>query len=357
MESQAHFFDIETLIRVNNLIWIVSKHKPSIPLLKLTQSEFNLIRKGIYRRHDSAFEIGGETYWFPKNLVDDLKIKAKTNKVDITQLSFSMQEFMNPDVVEHLDYEILTNHFEHLKNKNHSIYVICSKNTKTNYEKIVKKLEEELANLGLKVENYYYLSQTFYNRDTDYISHKKVRLLLQHLIGYKTDDNKFTEEEISKYDRVYYYDDESSTINLAINSNSMFQTLLSNTDESIKERIKDVVKLHDNIIIVNKITWNKVNPFKTEEVVIKWSNLVKTFEAFSWINESEYKGTELPNQEMVEWFEFEFNQEPENMDGIESDMWSSEQQRDFIDEFRKELDGLSYNEVINVFNKAKNMSY
>jgi hypothetical protein len=294
MESQAHFFDIEVLLRVNSLIWIVSKHKPSIPLLKLTQSEFNLIKKGIYRRHNSPFNISGKTYWFPQNLVDQIKIKSKTNKIDITQLSFSMQEFMNPNVVEHLDYEILSNHFEHLKNKNDKIYIICSKRTKDNYNKIIEKLEKELAKYGLVIENYYYLSQTFYNRDTDYISHKKVRLLLQHLIGYKTDDNKFTDEEISKYDRVYFYDDELSAINLAINSNSMFQTLLSNTEESIKDIIKDVIRKYDNVIVVNKITWNKMNPFETKEVIIKWSNLVKTYEAFRWINESEYKGNDNP---------------------------------------------------------------
>lgn len=281
--EQSHFFDIDTLVKVNNLIWIVSKHKPSIPLLKLTQSEFNLIRKGIYRKHNSIFSIGGSDYWFPQNLVDEIKIKAKTNKIDITQLSFSMQEFMNPSIIENLDYEILTQHFQHLKNTNDKIYVICSKNTKKNYELIIKKLEQELASFGLKIEDYYYLSKTFYNRDEDYISHKKVRLLLQHLIGYKTDDNKFTDKEISKYDRIYYYDDEFSAINLAIDSNSMFQSLITNSAETIKEKIKDVVRLYDNVIVVNKVTNNKMNPFSVKEVVIEWSNLVKTFEAFRWL--------------------------------------------------------------------------
>jgi hypothetical protein len=280
--EQAHFFDIEALINVNSLIWIVSKHKPSIPILKLTQSEFNLIKKGIYRRHNSPFDISGKTYWFPQNLVDEIKIKAKTKGVDITQLSFSMQEFMNPSVIEHLDYEIYINHFEHLKNTNDKIYVICSKRTRDNYQLIIEKLEEELAKFGLKIENYYYLSQTFYNRDTDYITHKKVRLLLQHLIGYKTNDDKFTDEEISKYGRVYFYDDELGAINLAINSNSMFQTLISNTEESIKESIKEIIRKYDNVIVVNKITHNKMVPFDTKEVIIKWANLVKTYEAFRW---------------------------------------------------------------------------
>lgn len=284
MIKKSHFFDIDTLIRIDSQVWIVSKMNPSIPLIKLTQSEFNLIKKGIYRKHDSPLILAGFNYWLPKNLLEELKIKSKNSKVDITDLAFSMQEFMNSSVIENLDYKILVNHFQHLKNKTDDIYVICSKNNKKNYETIISKLEKELENMGLIIKSYYYLSETFYNRDTDYISHRKVRLLLQHLIGYKTDDNKFTNEEITKYDRVYFYDDELGAINLAINCNSLFQSLISNTDDVVKDLIKDVVKSNDNIIIVNTVTHNKMMPFDTKEILIEWSHIVKTYEAFRWIN-------------------------------------------------------------------------
>jgi hypothetical protein len=136
----------------------------------------------------------------------------------------------------------------------------------------------------------------------------------------------------------------------------MFQILLNKSDDDVKKSIKETLNSYDNVIVVNNITHNKINPFDTKEIIIECSHIVKTFEAFRLINESNYK-TELPNQEMIEWFDFEFNREPENIDDLESDMWSSEQQKDFIDEFRKELDGLSYSEVIDIFYKAKNMSY
>lgn len=282
MIDNAHFFDIDALIRVKSQVWIVSKMKPSIPIIKITQSEFNLIKKGIYRRHHSPLSMGGETYWLPQNLLDELKVKAKNYKVDITDLVFSMQEFMNSSVIENLDYEILTQNFQHLKNKTDHIYVICSKNNKKNYGVIIDKLNSELMELGLSVKNYYYLSETFYNRDTDYISHRKVKLLLQHLVGYKTDENKFTDEELDRYERVYFYDDELSSINLAKESNSLFQSLISKTDDSVKDLIKEIIKSRDNVIIVNGVTHNKMMPFDTKEVLIEWSHIVKTFEAFRW---------------------------------------------------------------------------
>lgn len=282
MIENAHFFDIDTLIKVDSQVWIVSKMKPSIPIIKITQSEFNLIKKGIYRKHNSPLTMSGENYWLPQNLLEEIKIKAKNFKSDITDLVFSMQEFMNPSIIENLDYEILTNHFSHLKNKTDDIYVICSKNNKKNYEIIIKKLEGELEKMGLSIKKYYYLSETFYNRDTDYISHIKVKVLLQHLIGYKTEDNKFVNEELTKYDRICFYDDEPNVISMAIKVNDVFQFLLKETEDSLKSIIKELVTNEELVLVVNKVTNNKINPIDSKEVVIEWNNVIKTFESFKF---------------------------------------------------------------------------
>ena len=284
MIENAHFFDIDTLIKVDSQVWIVSKMKPSIPIIKITQSEFNLIKKGIYRKHNSPLTMSGENYWLPQNLLDELKIKAKNYKVDITDLVFSMQEFMNSSVIENLDYKILTNHFQHLKNKTDDIYVICSKNNKKNYEVIISKLESELEKMGLIIKNYYYLSETFYNRDSDYISHKKIRLLLQHLIGYKTDDDKFIDDQITKYDRIYFYDDEPNVITLSLGINDILHFLMKKTDNNISSIIRDLIKEYDHVLVVNRITNNRINPIDSKEVIIEWSNIIKTFERFRWID-------------------------------------------------------------------------
>lgn len=282
MINNAHFFDIDTLIRVDSKVWVVSKKKPSIPIVKITQSEFGLIKRGIYRKYNTPLNISGKSYWLPENLLDELKIKCKNHKVNISDLAFSMQEFMNSSVIDNLDYEILNRHFVHLKNKTDDIYVICSKNNKKNYQTVIKKLEEELLKSGLKIKNYYYLSETFYNRDSDYISHRKVKLLLQHLVGYKTDDDKFLDEEITKYDRIYFYDDEPHSIELVKTSNDIFQFLSKNSDDDLKSNIRKIVTDTEHVIVVNKITNNRMNPIEAKEVVIEWSHVVKTFESFNY---------------------------------------------------------------------------
>jgi hypothetical protein len=277
---KAHFFDLDVLIKIDSLIWIVSKTKPKVPIIKLTQSEFNLIKKGIYKKYNSQLKISGTNYWLPENLLNDIKVKCKKNGIDITDLAFSMQEFMNPEIIDSLSYEIFTKNIEHLRNSNDDIYIVCSKNTKTNYENIIQKLEKSFLEMGLFVKNYYYLSETFYNKDNDDIVHKKIRLLLQHLVGYKTESDKFSENEIKKYEFVSFYDDDLKSIELAKDINSVLKFIISNTDNNLSRLIKEDINANQYILSVNLVTHNGIMPFSTNEIALKTNEIIKTFESF-----------------------------------------------------------------------------
>lgn len=280
----AHLFDLNTLITTNSKVWIVDKLNPNEPILRIPKSEFNLIKKGIYRKDGMKFEISGEIYWMSEDLINKIKIKCKNKKLDISNLSFSMQEFMNKDIIESNDFTIHLEHIQHLKNTNDDIYIICSKNTKNNYELIISKLEEKLEEIGLKIKNFYFISETFYNRNEDDINNKKVKLLTQHLVGFKTEGDKFSHTEITRYDTISFYDDEDRVIELAKNVNNVLQFLLSNSEELVKERIKEVIKNNECVLIINKVTFNKVNLFIQTKIQLQWQNLIKKFESFVFTN-------------------------------------------------------------------------
>jgi hypothetical protein len=277
---KAHFFDIDTILITDNKVWIVDKTKPNLPIMKISQSDFNLIKNGVYRSQGNSLEFGGHTYWLPTELFEKLKIKAKNYKADISSIAFSMQEFMNKELIENLDYDINIENILHLKNTDDDIYFICSKNTKSNYELMISKIEDKLKDNGLVIKKFYFISETFYNRKSDDISHKKVRLLLQHLIGLKTDGDKFTDEELEQYDELFFYDDEENVIKLAKDSNKVLNVILSNTDKSTKGIIKDELKSKPRTLFVNHVTGNKVNKIITTKVDIKFSNLITVFESF-----------------------------------------------------------------------------
>ena len=277
----AHFFDIESILVNNGKVWISDKYNLNKSIMRLNQSDFNLIRKGIYKPQGNKVNLGGTDYWFPNDLFDELKLKCKLNKANITTLSFSMREFLDEELIDNMDYDINLDNILHLKNTTDSIYFICSENTKENYEKFIKKIEKKLEDNGLVIKKYYFISETFYSRNTDEIAYKKVRLLLQHLIGLKTEGDKFTDEELDCYDVINFYDTDEVAIKLAINVNDLLQLIISNSPKELKENIKMALK-DDKELIVNQVTANKVNKFSTTKVKIEYHNLIKTFEKFNW---------------------------------------------------------------------------
>ncbi len=149
------------------------------------------------------------------------------------------------------------------------------------YDFLIEKLETYLKEeLGLKIKNYYFISETFFNRDEDKTAHKKIKLLLQHLVGYKTDGNKFTNEEIPKYEKIYFYDDEVKTLNLAKSINDVLRFILSNTESDIKSSVESLVKENEIILDIKGVTYNKVNMFTTSEVKLSIDRIMKTYERF-----------------------------------------------------------------------------
>ena len=277
----AHFFDIESILVNNGKVWISDKYNLNKSIMRLDQSDFNLIRKGIYKPQGNKVNLGGTDYWFPNDLFDELKLKCKLNKANITTLSFSMREFLDEELIDSMNYDINLDNILHLKNATDSIYFICSENTKENYEKFIKKIEKKLEDNGLVIKKYYFISETFYSRNTDEIAYKKVRLLLQHLIGLKTEGDKFIDEELDCYDVINFYDTDEVAIKLAININDLLQLIISNSPKELKENIKIALK-DDKELIVNQVTANKVNKFSTTKVKIEYHNLIKTFEKFNW---------------------------------------------------------------------------
>ena len=280
MSNKAFFFDINTLITTNSKVWIVDRDKPNKPILRIPKSDFNLIKKGVYKKDNIKFDMQDESYWISKDLFDQIKIKSKNKNLNISRLAFSMQEFMNKDIIENNDFTIHLENIRHLKNTSGDIYIICSKNTKNNYELIISKLEEKLKEIGLVVKNYYYISETFYNRDEDDINNKKVRLLIQHLIGMKTDGDKFSHTEITKYDVINFYDDELRVIELAKNTNNVLQFLIENSEDLVKDRVKEVLRQDVCELVINQVTFNKVNLFVMSKVVLQYQNVIKKFESF-----------------------------------------------------------------------------
>jgi len=281
---EAHFFDIDTLVKVEGNAWIVDKRNPKVPIMKISKSDLHLLENGIYRKQGNKIEFNGRTFWLPTELYNQIKIKAKLFKTDLANLAISLQEFYNKSVLEELKFEFNLKTLLTLKNTQPEIFIICSRQTKKNYEVIVEKLKEELLKNGMKVKSFYYISDTFYNIDDDTIRFKKLRLFLQHLVGFKTSGQSFSTEEITQYSKVYYYDDQIDTLQLEVEVNPMLNLLYSNTRDVVKDLIKENIKDFEPQLIINKINDNIYNRLDTTKVILEISSFIKKFEGYSITN-------------------------------------------------------------------------
>jgi len=276
----AHFIDIDIILNTESKPWIIDKSNPNIPIMKMETSDFDLFKSGILRSQNNKISFNGKDFWLSNDFMNKLKIKSKKNKFDISNLGISMQEFLNPDVIDNIDFKLELSLFNPIINTNDDIYIICSKNTKSNFEKQILKLEEKLEEIGLKIKKYYYISETFYNKDEDRIAYLKSKLIIQHLLGLKTDGDIFTNEEIDNYNQITFYDDDLKSIQMCRDINSVLGKLLLKTDSNIKIIVKDKIKNDDNFLLVKEYTHNKSFKFKDYNVQLEYSNIIKSFEGF-----------------------------------------------------------------------------
>jgi len=280
--NKAHFFDIDSLIEINNKAWIVDKDNPTIPIMKISKSDFNLIENGIYRKQNNKMEFNGRTFWLPTDLYNKIKIKAKTYKANFGNLAISLQEFYNKSIIDEMVFELNLNTILDLKNKVEDIYIICSKQTKRNYETIIEKLKEKLKEDGILIKNFYYINETLYAQDIDQTRFKKIRLLIQHLVGYKSQGDKFINEEITRYDQISYYNNDFDTLKVIDELNSILEVMVSKTENGLRDVIKEDIEEYRPSLIVNKINDNKLNKLETKKVIMSLSSIIMTYEKYNY---------------------------------------------------------------------------
>jgi hypothetical protein len=286
MSNVAHFFDLNCLLKIEQSAWVVDKNKPNIPLLKISPSDFKIIKSGIYKNKGNKLQFNGQIFWLSDEMYNRIKLISLRNKTNISDLVISLQEFLNKKLIEEMDSDLNLNPILNQKNKMDDIYIICSQQTKRNFEKIISKIEEDLKLQGLVVKQFYFLNENFLNQNSDEVKFKEMRLLLQHAIGYKTDKDKFIDEELTKYDHINFYDSSITTFKVEKDINYLMEIIWNNTDKGLRDVIKEDLQDSQPILYVHKIESNEMNPISTKKVKMTLPRLAKTFESFKRINSS-----------------------------------------------------------------------
>lgn len=277
---KAYFVDLNCLIELDNKAWIIDKSKPNIPIMKISKEDFNLFKSGIYKPQGNKVIFNGQNFWLPDTIYSKLKVKLKNSDSGLANLAISLQEFMNRDLIENIDFSLNEWMISQLKNKIDDIYVICSKQTKYNLSSIIEKLEKKLLEEGIKIKKFYYISETFYNQNDDEVLFKKARLFIQHLVGYQTNDKTFTDVELLRYDQIILFDSSKIVLTLKSDLNQILKSILSKTSDSMSRIVKENIDDYKPKLVVNWLSDNHMNKLVTEKIDLDYSNLIRSFESF-----------------------------------------------------------------------------
>lgn len=286
MPKVAHFFDIDPLVKIEQKAWIVDKFKPRVPLLKIDISDFNLFKSGIYKSQDNRIDFNGKEFWLDTDTMNKIKVKLKLSGSSPDSLAISMIEFLDKDVISSLPYTINTNIIETLKNSDSPIYLILSKQTAPAFGDILKDILEKFREMGTTIEKYYYVTQTFWTKNRDEVKYAKLKVLAEHLSGYKIENNQFQDEKREQYDTVHYWDDSYDTDNYPDYMEDFIRVCHMNTQGGMKDVVGEDFNEIQRKFVSHKITENKENQISRKDRIIRIRKFIKTFECYQTNNQS-----------------------------------------------------------------------
>lgn len=283
--NKCHIYNLEnTLVTIDRKVWIIEKCNPSKPLLKIEESDFKMIKSGIFRSHENKIEYNGNQFYLHQDMVDKIHDKCGKKEIDLDKIGVSMREYIDKDYIDDTKFKILTGNITHLRNLNDAFYVISSKLIEDKYTKLTRELTNSLYEEGIKIEKIYFVNENLYNQDESVVSYKKSIIILQHLFGLKIKDKEFINESVERYNEVNYYDSVDSNINYLKYINEDFIKVYENTkDKGLKDVINTILNNCDLEVVLNLVTTNELKRFnKTDiniELVVKES-YIKRFKDF-----------------------------------------------------------------------------
>lgn len=269
MKKEIHFFDLDgTLWSVDTKAWIIKKNNPSKPIFKLSNIELHMILAGIYKNDEIELEYDGKKYWLSEELFE--KIKKRIPSVEASDLGISFIEKINPIYYKKL--KIFKENLRHLIGKDKDTYdfaILSARYNEENDKKLLVSLKEELENIGIEINKFYYVGDYYKPRIRTSDYNRKTDILLEHLVGFHIEDDHFVPIKQNIYRDVYFYDDEPSNINFANDLQDTLDGYLENTEDEVYDRIMYVIKNYKPKLHTNLVSNNSLNRFKTDIIELQ----------------------------------------------------------------------------------------
>jgi len=264
MNKAIHFFDLDrTLWSIDTRAWVIDKNNPNKPLIRLSKEESTYILSGIYKNEEQMIEYNGKVFWISEDMFN--KIKKKRKSLELGDLGISFIEKTNPEYYKKVTFFI--ENIRHLMGKEDiDIGILSARHSVDNDNEVLKVLKDKLLELGLEISKFYYTSDSFVSRNSNKTNIEKMKVLLEHMVGFHIEGDHFVPIKQNFYPEVHFYDDENQNINIANDIQPFLEQYLKNSDDEVFERISKTIGEKNPVLYTHLITNNQLNRFETTEV-------------------------------------------------------------------------------------------
>jgi len=267
--KEIAFFDLDnSLWYIKSDIWVIDKNKPSSdPILKISQTEFALIKSGIYVKDDIRIDYNNERFFISKDMLE--RILRRNKNIRLSDIGISYAEYFDDDILNKKEVQFLLNNVKHLIGKNIEIGVLTARSDRKKHANLLNKLRIKLREYGLEIDKIYFVSESVRMTGLpDKVTYDKNKILLEHLVGLNIEGNHFAPVKKDAYDKIYFYDDVKTNI---MNINSLqeyFDFLVRNSEDEVLEFINNRL-VNKLTLVTNLVTNNEMNPFETKIIELK----------------------------------------------------------------------------------------
>lgn len=266
-DKKMHMFDLDgTLWNIESKVWILDKEKSHKPILRLDEKELNNILNGVYVKDNLKIEYNGENFHISNDLFEKI---TKKKKITIEQLGLSWIEYYDDKYINNTKTTYLFKNINHLRNKKEYVCLLSGRTNRERHAKKLNELRKKLKEIGVDIFKIYFVSDRFYNKHTHDISVKKTYKIIEHLVGVKIENDKFTPLKQDWFNNICFYDDLKMNIDYANDIQRIFETILKHTDDELYDIIIERVTKHNLTLNTNLITNNELNLFKSEKIILK----------------------------------------------------------------------------------------
>lgn len=264
-----HWCDLDnTLWSTDSMWWIIDKNNPSTYLFRITQYESSLILSGLYKGEEHAIYYNGMTGWLSTEMW--VKIQ-RIKKIKATDIGISWREYADVDHIEKqaLNLIVHIHRVKHLENTLDTFNLLTARNNRKAHGNLITLLSVELDKLNIKINDAIFVNDPSVCDIHGSTSYKKMICILEGIVGHKIEDDAFTPILVNKYDESHFYDDEDKNHAECQVINRHLKDFLNKTQPWLKQQITENINTRKPKLFLNMVNTNELNPFDTEEILIK----------------------------------------------------------------------------------------